>query len=434
MSLPQAASLVMVMGGQRIGEVFQESNRLRLLYDSQWRLRLRATPVSLSMPLGLQEHGDEVVRPFLWGLLPDNQSVLERWGREYHISPRNPFALLQHVGEDCAGAVQFVLPQRFDPIARREGGVRWVSDAWVAEKIKLLRSDPSAWHLSRETGRFSLAGAQAKTAILYDPVNDAWGEPFGAVPTTHIIKPAISGLDDHDLNEHLCLTAARSAGITAANSAIHAFAGERVIVVERYDRTRRPEGTVERIHQEDFCQATGTDPTGKYQSEGGPSPERIVQVLRESVRPVLAADRDIASFVNALAFNWIAAGTDAHAKNYSLLLAGSQVRLAPLYDLASALPYEDMYAPKLKMAMKIGGEYRAAAVTGRHWRKFAEAAGLDPETVVAQVVRLAEQLPAAFAHAAEDPRVLELGSSLPERLSAKAKERAGHCLRQLVGK
>ena len=34
-----------------------------------------------------------------------------------------------------------------------------------------------------------------------------------------------------------------------------------------------------------------------------------------------------------------ASGTDAHAKNYSLLIsAGGEARLAPLYDLSSQLP------------------------------------------------------------------------------------------------
>ena len=37
-------------------------------------------------------------------------------------------------------------------------------------------------------------------------------------------------------------------------------------------------------------------------------------------------------------WNWLIAGTDEHAQNYGLLLAGDQVRLAPLYDVASALP------------------------------------------------------------------------------------------------
>jgi len=39
-------------------------------------------------------------------------------------------------------------------------------------------------------------------------------------------------------------------------------------------------------------------------------------------------------------FNFLIGGTDAHAKNVSLLIAGrGQVRLAPCYDLISILPY-----------------------------------------------------------------------------------------------
>lgn len=47
---------------------------------------------------------------------------------------------------------------------------------------------------------FSLAGAQAKTALHLDTVTGQWGDPSGAIPTTHILKPAITGFDDHDLN------------------------------------------------------------------------------------------------------------------------------------------------------------------------------------------------------------------------------------------
>jgi serine/threonine protein kinase HipA of HipAB toxin-antitoxin module len=56
-----------------------------------------------------------------------------------------------------------------------------------------------------------------------------------------------------------------------------------------------------------------------------------------------AATDAVNRFVNALAYNWIIGSTDAHAKNYSVLLSGLQVRLASLYDVASTLPYDDMY-------------------------------------------------------------------------------------------
>ena len=86
-----------------------------------------------------------------------------------------------------------------------------------------------------------------------------------------------------------------------------------------------------------------------------------------------AADEDINTVIKAMALNWIIAGTDAHAKNYSVLIgAAGRARLAPLYDIASALPYDDFDFQKLKLAMKIGGEYRIRDVRKRQWEKFAQ--------------------------------------------------------------
>jgi serine/threonine-protein kinase HipA len=65
---------------------------------------------------------------------------------------------------------------------------------------------------------------------------------------------------------------------------------------------------------------------------------------------------------------WLIAGTDAHAKNYSLLLAGDQVRLAPLYDVAPAPPYPDLPVRRLRFAMRLGGDYRVELCTGRRAR------------------------------------------------------------------
>jgi len=417
--------LVVLIEGSRAGVVTMGADgRFTLTYDERWRATRNATPLSLSMPLTRSVHDDRPVHAFLWGLLPDNERVLERWAQTYHVSPRNPFALLRHVGEDCAGAAQFVMPERVNAIMEGEGGVRWMDEDEVTERLGILRRDPAAWHV-HDTGQFSLAGAQAKTALYYDPERSRWGEPWGAVPTTHILKPAVVGLDDHDLNEHLCLRAAGVLGLPVANSRIVSFGPERVVVVERYDRRRTPNGDVTRIHQEDMCQALGVPPMAKYQNESGPTPEQIIELLRS--RGGREADRGVDRFVDALAFNWIIGGTDAHAKNYSLLLAGPQVRLAALYDIASALVYDGMYLPRLKMAMKIGGEYGVERVAGRHWRRFAVANGLAVEPMLSRLDHLAARAPEAFASAAKTDAVDGLASTLPGRLVAAVTARAARC-------
>jgi serine/threonine-protein kinase HipA len=423
--------LDVLLDGQLVGLITMDSSgRLTFSYDELWRSSRSPTPLSLSMRLAQSEHGDAVVRPFLWGLLPDNERVLERWAQAYQVSARNPFALLRHVGEDCAGAIQLVRPDRVDSVLAGEGPVTWLDESGVAQRLRMLREDPTAWHLY-EGGQFSLAGAQAKTALYRDPSTGRWGVPSGATPTTHILKPAIPGFDGHDLNEHLCLTAARTIGLSAAYTTVESFGPERAIVVQRYDRVIR-DGKVYRVHQEDLCQALGVSPLTKYQQEGGPTPEQIIELLRMYAVPGIIAESTVERFADALALNWIVGGTDAHAKNYSVLLRGAQVRLSPLYDVASALPYDGLYAPKLKMAMRIGGEYGLLATSGRHWRRFAATNRLDPDALVNSIDGVAERLPEALAAAASSGEVKDLGSRLPARLVDVVAARAAQCRRQLL--
>lgn len=222
------------------------------------------------------------------------------------------------------------------------------------------------------------------------------GVPRGATATTHILKPAIDGFDGHDLHDYLCMAAAGRVGIPVARTRVQRFGAESAIMIERYDR-REAEGLPIRVHQEDLCQALGVHPGRNYQADGGPTPGDIVGLMRRAM-PASAANGGVRRSADALVWNGIIAETDAHAKNYSLLLSGQQVRLAPLYDIASALPYPDFHEKKLKFAMKIGGDDKV--FTSRStWPKAAAELGVDPEALVARAAELAERAPGAFAAA-----------------------------------
>src|ERR1700720_1388946 len=105
--------LVALLGGIEVGRVHRDKRgRLTFVYDQAWRAAPDAYPLSLSMPLAAQEHGSGALEAFLWGLLPDNELVLQRWAQKFQVSARNAFALISHVGEDCAGAVQLVPSER----------------------------------------------------------------------------------------------------------------------------------------------------------------------------------------------------------------------------------------------------------------------------------------------------------------------------------
>ncbi len=308
----------------------------------------------------------------------------------------------------------------------RPGTVTWLGEAEVAGRLRDLRRDSTAWLGRSFTGQFSLAGAQAKTALLYR--DGRWGLPSGAMATTHILKPAVAGFDDHDLNEHLCLEAARRAGLLAARSWIATFEDQNAVVVERYDRRVIGEEVV-RVHQEDLCQALGIPPRAKYQNQGGPSPGTIAALFRRSLPSAAAVDA-VARFADALVWNWLIAGTDAHAKNYSLLLSGPEVRLAPLYDIASALPY-GTHERRLRLAMKVGGEY-AVHPNRNTWPLAAQELGIDADRLEARVRELAAAAPDAFADAAATAQVVALGRPTPARLVDLAAERSRRCA-ALVG-
>jgi serine/threonine-protein kinase HipA len=422
-----SSELIALLEGKEVGRIRKDARgRIAFFYDDDWRMAQDAYPLSLSMPLGAKEHGRNVTEAFLWGLLPDNEQVLARWASKFHVSARNVFALISHVGEDCAGAVQFALPERLDDICSgKQDAIEWLDEADIAKRLKALREDHAAWRLPRDTGQFSLAGAQPKTALLLQ--SGRWGIPSGRIPTTHILKPPTGLFDGHAENEHICLAVARELGMPTTQSNVMRFKDEVAIVLERYDRLVSGNDIL-RVHQEDACQALGVMPTKKYQNEGGPSVYDIAQLIR-----TYSTDRvtDLDTFVAALAFNWLIAGTDAHAKNYSLLLASRRVRLAPLYDIASILPYDDIDLKKAKFAMKVGGDYKLSQIGLREWEKFAREVRTDADALTERIDSMARQLPDLVNAARARARQEGLEHRIIERLAIQLIERAGQCRRLL---
>jgi serine/threonine-protein kinase HipA len=270
----------------------------------------------------------------------------------------------------------------------------------------------------------SLPGAQAKTAFYRDPQTGRWGVPGGRTPTTHIIKPCIPGFEGLVENEHLCQDIAARLGMPAARSSVLTL-DQPYIVVERYDRLPPVPGTEfpRRIHQEDVCQALGLMPTRKYQDDGGPGISQITTLIkRVSADP----EADVERFLKANMFNWLIGGTDAHAKNYSFLIdAGDAIRLAPLYDLSSQLPYPGLITQRV--SMKIGDHYDMERVSLTDWQNLARSCDLNEERVTSMLTQMARALPAVVSAAHTQARTDGLSEKvigpLAELLIANAGKR-----------
>jgi serine/threonine-protein kinase HipA len=434
-----AEPLAVLINGTIIGTVSTvNDNLLRFEYDGAYRRLSGATPLSLSMPLSGSVFADtpanRAVTNFLSGLLPDDDEIIRRWAGHYSVRTTSPFYILSTpVGRDCAGGVAFCPISEVDGFLARGGAIEWMSEAGVAEALRDLRRDPTLALGRAFAGNFSLAGAQRKTALRLGP-DGRWGRPSGTEPTTHIFKPSSAGWLDHDINEHLCLTAAGMAGLRVARSSIQIFGDQEAIVSVRYDRDARG-GRVARIHQEDMCQALGISPDKKYEADGGPTARDIAALLRRSVAP-RDADAVVRAFADALIWNWIIMGTDAHAKNYSLLLLGSAVRLAPLYDVSSVLPYLGTTSPSSQMmiierkqsfAMRIGSN-RDVYPLRNPWARVGAELGIPPAYLVDRARTLASAAPAAFARAAADPAIAALRSDVAAKLVDRVGERAAACI------
>jgi serine/threonine-protein kinase HipA len=178
-----------------------------------------------------------------------------------------------------------------------------------------------------------------------------------------------------------------------------------------------------------MCQALNALPTSKYQSEGGPGAARILELLRtHGSHP----QQDMQSFVDANIFNWLIGGTDAHAKNYSVLIGShGQVRLAPLYDVASAYAYRSLDPHKLKLAMKVGNSYRIREIGVRHWQTFAKQAELDDGYIVERARVLARAVATQAAQLGEIAQRHELDHPIVERLMTTLSKQAELCERRL---
>lgn len=425
--------LVVLLEGKEAGRVTRTGDRLAFRYNDGWRSDPLAYPLSLSMPLAARDHPHRVINAFIWGLLPDNDRTLERWARQFQVAARNGFALIGHVGEDCAGAVQFVRPERLDAI-QQGGDIEWIDETEVGRRLRSVLADAGTGRSAGDNGQFSLAGAQPKTALLRD--GKRWGIPSGRVPTTHILKPPSPALPGNAENEHFCLQVAAELGMRTAKSEVLNFDGQPAICVARYDRYRLgsdPAGPLFiRLHQEDMCQALAVHPEQKYENEGGPGAARILNLIRESVYEPLAAGsqldgaaaEDIRSFVDALLFNWMIGGTDAHAKNYSFLIGPNVVRLAPLYDIASAYGLADTAPQRMKLAMKVAGHYRVCDIHLSHWREWARSAAIDPEALIDRIRSMSERLPDALQRVASRMRSQGLAHPIVDRLASELTSRS----------
>jgi serine/threonine-protein kinase HipA len=256
------------------------------------------------------------VRAFFAGLLPEAEPR-DRIASILGVSGGNDFAILERIGGDCAGAVS-LFPEDISWTASRTGNLRWLDEADLASLVERLPRQPL---LAGEVGlRLSLAGAQIKLPVVLAEDGATAGVrmalPLDGTPSTHILKPEPMRFPGLVANEAWCMALAREVGLRVAESQQRIIGKTPCLIVKRYDRAVSADGRVERLHQEDFCQALGFPASRKYQQEGGPSLKDCFNLIREwSSVPVI----DIRDFLDGVILAALTGNADAHSKNFSFL-------------------------------------------------------------------------------------------------------------------
>jgi serine/threonine-protein kinase HipA len=381
-------------------------------YSPAWRADPDAIPLSLTMPLAQPEHPPEVVTPWLMNLLPEGEP-LRAMTRAVGVSRDDILGLIAETGRDLAGA--FTIGR-----SRSQASPGFTTIATLADLERIIEELPARPFLIGEEGvSMSLAGAQDKLPLALR--DGGLVIPTGGAASTHILKPDIPRLPGSVQNEALCMVLARRCGLSVAEVTTGEAGRRAYLLVTRYDRFGEGEH-VQRLHQEDFCQALGRPPAAKYQHNQSGVPGPPLAELFGLVRDRMNA-RDINRLIDAVIFNIAIGNVDSHAKNYAILLgATGQAAVAPLYDLMSGLDWPHITE---NHAQDIGGQRRGRHIYGRHWRRMAQETGLSAPGTLRRVRQVVERLLKALPAAVGDVAAMPAGRGVRlDRFEAAIGERA----------
>lgn len=385
-----SGELAVWLYGTKIAVIDQEQRRLRLTYTEEAlrRYPLGLPLLSLSLPLKPERYTHGLVRPLLDGLLPEGEAR-GSVARDVGVAREDTYGLIRALGRDCAGALIIQPADEIPPLPPSTLTAEPLEEAEIPGLVANLRNAPLG---VGGRVRISLAGVQQKLLLTRMP-DGKWGRPVDGTPSTHILKPEIERFPHTVENETFCMRLARNLGLPTAKVKTMEVGGRKLIVVERYDRIVQSDGSVERVHQEDFCQAAGILPDQKYEENGGPSLLSIANVLQ-----VAASPDDIEVLLRATTLNVAIANGDAHGKNFSLLhdVSGS-LRLAPLYDLMSTLGHGDNH-----LAMGIDTLQRIDRVTADRIVNEAAKWGMSRRRAAEIVADVLDRLPSAADNARDE--------------------------------
>ena len=387
------ASLPVYFEQRLIGTIHVDRSGPSFTYASGWGGLSGAFPISLTMPLKSEPFAADTFLPWAANLLPESEQ-LRTLGQLLGMARSDVIGLLSAIGGDTAGAFSFGQPGR-------ASSVQWRP---VEELERMIENLPNKPFLVGEEGvSMSLAGVQSKIAVAVDD-EDRIFIPMNGSPSTHILKPDSPRLPGGVQNEAFCLTLAKRMRIPTPKVTTGQTGKRTYLLVKRYDRTDAG-GRCRRLHQEDYCQALGKPPSAKYESNQtgirGPTLKDMFDITRRHMPPT-----EIVRLLDMVILNVLACNSDAHAKNYSIMIRAGSASLAPMYDIMCGEVWENVTK---NLAQKIAGMTRGDHLSRTRWQQFARECGLNPKQVIDRIDALAKSAIAEAELAASEVAAMPAG-------------------------
>lgn len=387
-------ALAVYIDDQRAGTLHR-TDPLSFTYDPAWLAKPGAQPLASSLALTPDRIDSPQVHAFFENLLPegDQRKIIEQ---RNHVS--TVFGLLSKVGGDTAGSI-VILPEGLAPQPPIYQPLTWEQvNALVHNDGQLAQERAAIEEMAQDMPRprLSISGAQFKMLLSLD-VNGQPLRPMGGTPSTHIVKPDMVRPDINifasSINETIVMRAAQMCELPTANVLYQPIV--KACLVERYDRVRRPDGTLGRLWQADFCQIAGKPSDVKYEADGGPSFKECFDIVGKSAQPGV----DRRNLLRWLFFNLYVGNNDSHAKNLSLLVTLNGLRLAPFYDLMSTRVYSGL-GPNF--AFSIGGESEPGKMGSAHLMDLAKSLRVTPKYLMQIARDMAERVALAIPQATSE--------------------------------
>jgi serine/threonine-protein kinase HipA len=357
--------------GHEAGEFFFE-------YDPQWLSQTGGYVLAPQFALKAQRYTGVLVKTFFENLLPEGEA-LEDVIAAIELRDASAFDLLGRLGQELPGVLS-LLP--YDAQASHLQSYQKLEYVELSKRLQSRNFKPLM--LSNEHATMSLAGAQDKMGVRFDPKTHVLSDSIGTSPTTHILKPDTRQIkyQPSAINEFACMKLAKALKLPVPDVWL-LHLPEPVYLIERYDR-EVVSGNIVPLHQIDGCQLLGHGSGWKYQRSAGlVSLPKLVAALRG----LKVRASDMLQFQRWVMFNYLIGNADAHGKNMSVLIDDEGYRLAPFYDLLCVCVYGDA-----GLALFIGDEETFDAV-GRHsWEAFCQDCGFRLPEFLKEFRIMAEKL------------------------------------------